>query len=95
MKTITITAKTDYDPYSAYWAELSATDLSLAEKYFTDSPAWTLSNDLSFDRTATLFAEFECDEHQPRIYLTAEPETLNAAADAVEKILRRGPDCLT
>ncbi|MUL61001.1 hypothetical protein B5P44_00175 [Mycobacterium sp. CBMA 213] len=93
--TITITADTDEDPYSAFWANVSEGDIETVEQHFTGSPDWTLSSDPTDIRVFTLFASIEVGGRAPRLYLATDPEMVDAAADAVEQLLARGPDSLS
>jgi hypothetical protein len=93
--TITITADTDEDPYSAFWANVSNNDIETVKQHFPDSPDWTLSNDPTDVRAFTLFASIEVSGQAPRLYLTNDPKVIDAAADAVEQLLERGPDSLS
>jgi len=92
---ITITADTDEDPYSAFWADVSERDLATVEQHFTRSPDWTLSSDRTDGELPTLFAYIEVGDQLPRLYLSTEPAVVDTAADTVQEILQRGPDSLS
>ncbi len=92
---ITITADTDEDPYSAFWANVSDRDRQTVEQHFTGSPDWTLSSDPTDVRVSTLFASIEVGGQTPRLYLTTDPAAVDTAANAVEQLLKRGPDSLS
>ncbi|BBX82219.1 hypothetical protein [Mycolicibacterium aubagnense] len=93
--TITITADTDEDPYSAFWGNVSSTDLTAVEQNFASSLDWTLSGDPTDVRVSKLFASIEVSGQPPRLYIASGSSAVDEAADAVEKLLRRGPDCLS
>ena len=93
--TITITADTAEDPYSAFWANVSDHDIQTVEQHFTASPDWTLSGDPTDVRVSTLFASIEVGGPAPHLYLATDPAVVDAAADAVEQLLKRGPDSLS
>lgn len=93
--TITVTADTEEDPYSAFWAGVTADELIVVEQLFAASPDWTLSSEPTDVRVAALFASIEVGGQQLRLYLATKPDAVDAAADAVESILVRGPDSLS
>ena len=93
--TITITAGTTDDPYSAFWAGLSADDVGAVERYFTDSHEWAASSDPTDVRVSPLLAAIEVSGQPLRLYLATDPAAVDASADAVEAILTRAPDSLT
>lgn len=92
---VTITADTDDDPYSAFWANVSDSDLQAVEHHFTGSPDWSLSNDPTDVRVSPLIAHIETEGQVPRLYLATDPAVVDAAADTVERLLQRGPDSLS
>lgn len=96
MASITVTADTDLDPYSAFWSDLTSADIEVVDQYLSDLDGWTLSPDFpTVLRVEPLLVHLDHGERTQRVYLAATASDLVAAADAIERLLRRGPDSIT
>jgi hypothetical protein len=95
MPSITVTADTDTDPYSALWSDLTSAEIEAVEQHFVDQDGWTWTTDLADVRVEPLLVHIDAGDHAQRIYLPATSELLDTAADSIERILGRQPDSLS